>query len=210
MTEDEAIAQLTQRLNVPRETISALRHVADLIMTENRNQNLIASGTEASIWERHILDSAQLLLLVRACDGTWLDVGTGAGFPGLVLAVMTQSEHVFVERRAKRAEFLRAAAATLSISSRVRVVQRSVEQLREVPVEIITARAVMSLNAILEATRHLADRSTTWLLHKGRNARFEVDVAAAVWNADFEMLPSITASDAAIVRVRNFTGRVAR
>lgn len=207
MSEDDVIAVLTERMSVPRETIDALRRLAGMIIAENSDQNLIASSTRNSIWDRHILDSAQLLPFAPNEHQSWLDVGTGAGFPGLVLAVMTQSMHILVEPRRRRAEFLQRTAAALGIAARVDVVQQSVERFHGGPIGVITARAVMSLANILTATHHLANRSTIWLLHKGRGAQLEVDAAELMWNAKFEMLPSMTAADASIVRVSEFCGK---
>lgn len=203
MTELDAI----DALSVSRETLQKLEELVGLVLAENGNQNLIATSTGATIWDRHILDSAQLVDFAPARERCWLDVGSGAGFPGLVLAILTRSQHVLVEPRRRRAEFLEQAAKSLGINQSVRIVQTPVEKFEHPPVGTITARAVASVAKLLSVTHHLADQSTAWLLHKGRSARAEVDEARALWNADFELLPSCTAPDAAIVRVTSLTAR---
>lgn len=209
MTKAEAIAVIRD-LGVSRETFPKLEELAHLVLVGNASQNLIAKSTEETIWGRHILDSAQLLDHIRDRERCWLDVGSGAGFPGLVLALLTQSEHVLVEPRRRRAEFLDQAARSLEVNQRVRVLQSAVEKIEHRQVGTVTARAVASIDKLLSATHHLADRSTTWLLHKGRSAGAEVDQAKALWNAEFEMLPSVTDSQSAIVRVTDLTGRRSR
>ncbi len=206
MTESEVSDILTVQMGVSRETLKMLQTLVALVIAENRNQNLIASGSEASIWDRHILDSAQLYGLAPAHSGCWLDVGTGAGFPGLVLAAMTNSEHVLVEPRRKRAEFLTRAVDALGLMDRVHVIRTPVEKIVRPPVDVITARAVASLDKLLGATRQLAGPSTVWLLHKGRSAQAEIDEVGRRWSASFQMLPSLTDRDAAIVHVRDLRG----
>lgn len=98
------------------------------------------------------------------------------------------------------------AAETLGLSQRVQIVQRTVERVHRDPVDIITARAVASLANILHATRHLACRSTIWLLHKGRTVGDELAVARSSWDAEFEMIASSTDPEASIVRVSTLTG----
>lgn len=194
-------------IRVPRGTEAALSKLVDLVLSENQSQNLIAKSTEAVIWERHIRDSTQLVGLSGAHERTWLDVGTGAGFPGLVLAVLLQSEHVLTEPRRRRAEFLTRASEELGIDEKVTVIQSLVEKVRLAPFGTITARAVTTVDALLLATRHLADAGTTWLLHKGKSASKEVEQASAAWSARFELLPSVTSAEASIVRVTEFAGR---
>lgn len=197
---------LTSRLDVSREDIDKLRMLVSLVIAANASQNLIAKPTELEIWDRHVLDSAQLLGLAQRDARTWLDVGTGAGFPGLVLAIMTRSDHMLIEPRKRRAEFLMRAAEALCLADRVQVVVSPVERFMHAPFDFITARAVSSLTNILHITQHLANLSTVWLLHKGRSARVEVDAAASAWTANVELLASMTDAQAAIVRVSAFTG----
>lgn len=208
MTEADAFAAI-EAMNVPRETLIKLQEFAGLVLAENQSQNLIARSTESRIWERHMLDSAQLLTIAGDQTRCSLDVGSGAGFPGMVLAILSGSEHVLVEPRRRRADFLTRVADALELTN-VRVVQSTVETLTRSPVGTITARAVASLGTLLLSTQHLADASTTWLLHRGRNASFEVDEIRPVWNAQFDLIPSLTDPSASIVRVRELAEVSAR
>lgn len=207
MSEDQVVAVLMTRWNVSRETIARLRTFVELLLAENQHQNLIARSTEAGVWDRHILDSAQLLDFAKPTKGCWLDVGTGAGFPGLVLAILSRCEHILVEPRRRRADFLSSVVSGLGLSDRVEVVQQEVERVKRPACRVITARAVSSIEAVVTATRHFSDDSTAWLLHKGRSAAAEAAAARSVLCADVEMYPSMTDSEASIVKVTGLASR---
>lgn len=190
-------------LRVPRETIGQLNTFTDMILAENRRQNLVSQSTTANMSNRHIADSAQLVRLAPVDATSWLDVGTGAGLPGVVNALMTQASHCFVEPRRLRAKFLREVIARFDLAQRVIVEEKRVEAVQPRTWSIITARAFASLTKTIDATRHLSDGRTTWLLHKGRTAGRELEQARSVIAADFEMIPSITDPEASIVKVTN-------
>lgn len=207
MTEEEAQAILRSRYGVSRETMDKLAAFRKLLFTENKVQNLIASSTEHEFWARHILDSVQIVDLVPDGANSWLDVGTGAGLPGLVLVPLTQAQHHLVEPRKRRAEFLRTAARTLGVSLRVEVIAAKVELVRRAPVHVITARAFASLNKTLAATYHLGDENTVWVLNKGRRAAAELEEAQSGWAGEFCMHSSVTDVDASLVTVANVRPR---
>lgn len=202
MIEAKSRDNFAREFSVSRETMDKLDEYASLIETTSASQNLIAQSTIPHFWDRHMFDSAQLLRLIERPDGTWLDVGSGAGFPGIVIALMTKLRYVLVEPRRLRAEFLNFAVHRLGLADRVDVVQKRVETVKELTVNVITARAFASLTETLKATRHLGNERTTWLLHKGRNAKSEVAEAQQAFAAEFDLFPSLTAPDAALVRVR--------
>src|SRR5262245_8863545 len=105
----EKLAACTGR-NVPRETMERLEHYVRLLLDEHERQKRIARATVEEVWERHILDSAQLVRFAPRPDSSWLDIGSGAGLPGLVIAILTQGPVTLVEPRKLRADFLRSAA----------------------------------------------------------------------------------------------------
>lgn len=198
MTEDEARAWVRAHLGVSRET--ALADFAARVTTENAHQNLIAAATVAHIWQRHIVDSAQLVRLADgAPEGDWIDIGSGAGFPGMVVALATERAVTLVEPRRRRAEFLAAAAESLGLGNRVAVVAKKVERIAPGRAAVISARAVAALPALFSAARHLSTPKTRWLLPKGRSAREEVAAAACAWHGVFHVEQSVTDSDALIV-----------
>jgi 16S rRNA (guanine527-N7)-methyltransferase len=199
MTEEEARQWVRERFGVSRETM--VERFGAILVAEAEHQNLIARSTLDALWSRHLTDSAQLVPLAEnAADGVWLDVGSGAGLPGLVVALLTDRPIVLVEPRAKRVQFLRDAATQLGIADRVTVIGSKVESYRPAaPVAVVSARAVAELSALLLSTIHSTDSSTVWLLPKGRSAQSEVDAARAKWQGRFHVEPSITQPDSGIV-----------
>jgi 16S rRNA (guanine527-N7)-methyltransferase len=204
MTEDEAKAWIRERFGVEGEGVMA--RFADLVTDESARQNLIAPSTLDSIWSRHIVDSAQLIGLAAESEGDWLDIGTGAGFPGLVVAALTKRRTILVEPRKRRVEFLQSAANTLGIADRVSVVASKVESVNE-PVAVISARAVSYLGSLFASAVQCSRRNTLWILPKGRTAREEVAVAEQTWHGVFHVEQSITDPESLIVLAKGVSRR---
>ena len=193
----EQIAAAAGR-DVSRETSERLERYVDLLLDENGRQNLIARSTVDEIWRRHIIDSAQIVAFAPRPDSSWLDIGSGAGLPGLVIAILTEGPVALVEPRKLRAEFLQRAAETLGLSERVRVHAAKAERISGT-FDIITARAVASFEALLRISRHLSTDKTRWLFPKGKSAQSELDEARRTWQGEFRLEPSRTDPDAAII-----------
>lgn len=202
MTEAEARDWIRGRFGVSRET--RLDRYAALLRAEAENQNLIARSTLKEMWGRHFLDSAQLLpLAADAGEGVWLDVGSGAGLPGMIAAILTERPIVLAEPRARRVAFLRAVANELDLSARVVVHPGKIESYRASgPVAVVSARAVSELSQLIASAIHCTDLSTIWVLPKGRNAQSEVVVAKRAWQGMFHVEPSLTQLDSGIVVAR--------
>ncbi|MES2444055.1 MAG: 16S rRNA (guanine(527)-N(7))-methyltransferase RsmG [Pseudomonadota bacterium] len=202
MTEDEARLWVRERFGVPRETM--LGRFANILRAESAYQNLISAASFDHLWARHLVDSAQLLPLAEGAEkGDWIDVGAGAGFPGLVIAILSDRRTVLVEPRAKRAAFLREAAAALDLGAQVAVVASRVEVYKPAkPAAIVSARAVAALPSLFQSTIHCTDSSTVWLLPKGQNAHSEVEAARHAWQGVFHVEPSITQPESGIVVAR--------
>ncbi len=202
MTEDQARAWLDTTLCVSRETVAMLERLIAATLAENDTQNLIARSTIDHFWARHIVDSAQLLPLAER-DGAWADLGSGAGFPGLVVAILTKRPVMLIEVRRKRAEHLRAMIEHLGLGPRVKVHHGKVEAARP-PQQagafaVISARAYAPLDRLLASAIHLADRKTRWVLPKGRGAASELEAIAGTWQGSFRVEPSVTDTEAAII-----------
>ncbi len=186
---------------VPRETRAKLDRLCDLVIAENAHQNLVALKSIDQIEVRHVLDSLQLL--DHVLPGPLIDIGTGAGFPGLVLACCRDDPVHLVEPRARRAAFLRNAVDALGLNMMTTVWQCRIEQAPLRGAVTITARAVASLDDIFAAAQSVAAVGTRWVLPKGRSAQSELDTARRSWQGDFELVPSITDPDARIVLATN-------
>ncbi len=170
---------------------------ASLLVEWQMRMNLVAPSTLAMMWGRHFADSAQLGQLSRT-PATWLDLGSGAGFPSLVLALLTPGHFHLVESTTKKCRFLNEVASALNLTDRVTVHNCRIESLpRSVP-DIITARACASLTQLFEWGL-LHSKSARWLLLKGRTAADEVEVARATFTFDHHLIASRTDPDARIV-----------
>ncbi|PKP94362.1 MAG: 16S rRNA (guanine(527)-N(7))-methyltransferase RsmG [Alphaproteobacteria bacterium HGW-Alphaproteobacteria-16] len=202
MMEDEARAWIRDRYDVSRET--RLAAFVELLRAEAAAQNLIAPSTLEHIWARHIVDSAQLVAHAPE-NGVWLDIGSGAGLPGLVVAILRDAPVELVEPRKLRTAFLESAAGQLGLTN-VTVQTAKVERTKGYAA-IVSARAVSSLNDLFRIAAHRTDRSTLWLLPKGRSAQSEVEDARRSWQGSFHVEPSITAPDSLIVVAREVRSR---
>ena len=213
MTEESAKLWLAETLNVSRETFSALDAYVALILDEMTRQNLIAPSTAPHIWARHIVDSAQLLLHTdRDRNGLWLDLGSGAGLPGMVIALLTNRPVRMVESRRLRHEFLSRCVTELGLSGRVAVEAGKLEAMAPVTADVISARAFAPLPKLLTLAARFADESTRWVLPKGANAAIELDEARRHWVAHFQIKASVTSDDSGILvgTVKGKAGRAGR
>jgi 16S rRNA (guanine527-N7)-methyltransferase len=197
MDEQSAREWLAHNCDVSRETLERLDSFVDLLRDENARQNLVAQSSLDSVWDRHIVDSAQLFRLGKGAD-RWLDLGSGAGFPGLVIALLGGSV-TLVEERRLRADFLTRAADQLGVSKSVEIVRSRAESYQAPPFETISARAFAPLDRLFGVAAHLAAPQTRWVLPKGRNAKSELEAAQASWQGEFRLEASVTDPEALIV-----------
>jgi 16S rRNA (guanine527-N7)-methyltransferase len=181
---------------VSRETLEKLEAYVSLLRGESERQNLVAASTLAAVWERHILDSAQLARFEPRRGAAWADIGSGAGFPGIVLACLVDGPVTLIEPRRLRAEFLHRVTESLSLHACVfgGKVERAQGQY-----DIITARAVGNLSQLLKISAHLSTRKTVWALPKGRRAARELVEAQRAWHGVFHVEQSVTDADSEIV-----------
>ena len=185
-------------IEVSRETQSGLDRYVALLLDENERQNLIGQSTVQEIWDRHIADSAQLVRFAPRPDSSWLDIGSGAGLPGMVIAILTHGPVTLVEPRKLRANFLQRSVETLGLASRVTVHAAKVERITGT-FDVITARAVASLEALLRISQHLSTDKTVWVFPKGKTAQSELAEARRTWQGEFRLEPSVTSGEAAIL-----------
>jgi 16S rRNA (guanine527-N7)-methyltransferase len=202
MTEEEAQSWLAETFDVSRETQERLKAFIAFLRAEAQLQNLISAATLDQIWARHIVDSVQLLRFAPG-NGDWLDLGSGAGFPGLIIPMLSNHRVVLVESRAKRIDFLERAIELLGMEDVAVVAGMPLERLETAPYSVISARAFAPLPRLLELSYRFSTDNTMWLLPKGRNAVKELEDVRDHWNLDFAVEASITDSEAGIL-----TGRV--
>ncbi len=200
MTEEEAKDWLARHCRVSRETMEKLGAFVDAVIAENRHQNLISAATVPEIWGRHVVDSAQLLTLHPEFDSAlpWLDLGTGAGFPGMIIAILSDFPVILVESRRKRIDFLARQAKKQGLGN-VTIHGGRLETLETQKASVISARAFAPLSKLFELAHRFSTEKTLWLLPKGRSAREELESARSSWQGVFHVEPSLTDADAAII-----------
>ena len=174
---------------VSRETFERLTRFVALLREENARQNLVSAATLGQVWDRHIVDSAQLVRYEPRPRASWVDIGSGAGLPGIVVACLVAGPVTLVEPRRLRSEFLHKVCESLGL--RATVICARAERV-EGKFEVITARAVAPLPQLLKISAHLSTRNTVWALPKGRSGKAELAEAARNWHFDAKEEPSCT------------------
>ncbi|HKY80398.1 MAG TPA: 16S rRNA (guanine(527)-N(7))-methyltransferase RsmG [Sphingobium sp.] len=207
MTEGEARLWLEQHHAVPRETFQKLERYVEILLAGMSEQNLIAESTRDHVWARHIVDSAQLLpLAIKAGEGAWVDLGSGAGLPAVVMAILSPRPVMMIESRRKRIDFLNQAISELRLSN-ASVFGGRVETVDPMDAAVISARAYAPLPRLLESARHLSTDRTIWVLPKGRNAENELEAARSTWQGVFHVERSVTDLDSAIIVAHSVASR---
>ena len=188
--------------------VERLARFSELLLEENQRQNLISKPSEAALWQRQFADSAQLLRFVpretlTASPGViWLDLGTGAGFPGLVLAaLLPESRFILVESRARRVEFLQRCVDHLGLGN-CAVKGEQLQRVEPFAASVITARAFATLEKLLRLSAPFSTKATRYLLPKGRSAAHELSTQSKTIRTMFHVEHSLTDRDAGIILSR--------
>lgn len=188
--------------DVSRETMARLWEFSELVQHWTRHINLVSMSDRSLLWDRHIRDSAQLFDLVQQDWRLWLDLGSGAGFPGVVMAIMAQQSTadrrvVLVESDSRKATFLRTAIRRLELNAVVHAMR--VADIPPQNADVISARALAALPTLIGfAQPHLA-ASGIGLFPKGRQAASEIEAARREWRFDLTAIPSRTDPDGTII-----------
>jgi 16S rRNA (guanine527-N7)-methyltransferase len=197
---------LAAQTGVSRETLARLKAYADMLADWNERHNLVARSTLPDLWRRHFWDSAQLAYHVPATAKTLADLGSGAGFPGLVLAAMRPDVAVTLyEATTKKCAFLQAAAERMALH--VEIENARMEDLSPRPFDVVTARACAPLPRLLEYAHRFVSPNTVCLFLKGQNVGSELTEATKYWNMKLSQVPSQTDPSGAIVIVRELGPR---
>ena len=193
-------------VDVSRETIQALEEFTGLLTKWNRSINLVAKSTIADIWQRHIVDSAQILTWETQNRQNWLDIGSGGGLPGMIVSIILHELDpsaivTLVESDQRKAAFLRSAATALNLNAKIKA--QRVEALLPANANVLSARALTSLNGLFDSgERHLLPDGCLLLL-KGRTYADEIAEARKTWHFDVVTRPSMTDNEAKMLMIRN-------
>lgn len=184
---------------VSRETMERLSIYADLLCKWQKSINLVSSSTLEDLWRRHFLDSAQLWTLLPQGAKTLVDMGSGAGFPGMVLAIMGVDTVHLIESDQRKCAFLREVARETGISVTVHATR--IETATVCPVDVVTSRALASLDKLLDLSSRFRTEHTICLFPKGQTADIELTGAQQTWTLRTETFPSLTDANATILRL---------
>ena len=202
--------EFIKSLNVSRETLNSFYEYETLLSKWNEKINLVSKNTLVDIWERHFLDSGQIIKHVEASGKRWVDVGSGAGFPGLVVALLLRDRKidcdlVLVEKNPKKGFFLSEVIRKLKLS--VEVVNDNIDTLEPLKADILTARAFSDLNKLIEIAFRHRKKEGICLFLKGENYRMELDKTLNYWFFDYDIVDSLSSSSGKIIRVKKIFKR---
>ncbi len=190
--------------DVSRETLDDLGHYVDLIIKWNPKINLVSRSTLDDIWSRHIEDSLQVYFHVRPNNCHWLDIGSGGGLPGLVIAILAKHDDqgvsvTLMESDQRKSVFLRTVIRELNLPAKV--VTDRIELAEPVKADILSARALADLSMLMDfSERHLSQDGYA-LFQKGKNWQSEVQAAQESWQFELEVFKSITDEDAVVLKI---------
>ena len=188
---------------VPRETIAPLKEFTSKLLTWNQSINLIAGSTEEDLWERHIVDSAQLLKTLPE-SGKILDLGSGGGLPALVIGIITKYSglplHIdMIEKDARKCAFLKHVVLHFDLSANV--YNQSINQVKPTPYDAVTSRALADLEALIGFAEPRIKKGGYCVFPKGKNSKQEIESALLSWNFDYKSIQSVTSDEAKILKI---------
>ena len=200
-------ANFADIFDVSRETMDRLDAYAALLVKWNPKINLVAKSTIPDVWRRHMADSAQLWAMAPSGARSWMDIGSGAGFPGLVIAAIAAEKSPglkvsLVESDRRKSVFLQSAAREMGIT--VEVITKRIEALEPQNADILSARALSSLTQLLEFAEKHRNTDGVCLFPKGVRVDSELTEASSCWHMAYETFPSMTDADAVILRIGEF------
>jgi len=184
---------------VPRETEEKLEIYARLLREWNEKFNLVASSTIPALWLRHFLDSAQLIKFIPKNSSSLSDLGSGAGFPGMVLAIMGVPSVHLIESIGKKANFLGVVAAELGLD--VTVHNARTEDIRGLKTDLVTARALKPLPQLLSLAKPLTHKNSICLFLKGQQAEAELTEARKYWTFALEKHSSLSDPSGSVLKI---------
>lgn len=203
ITEATAKKLLSELPDVSRETMDKLDIFHGLLAKWTASINLISKPTRDQIWSRHILDSAQIWQHKPSKHKIWVDIGTGGGFPGLILAIMAEddTEFHFVESDARKCAFLRNASREVGVS--VTVHTQRIESMSGLCADVVSARALATVDKLLTLTTDILADDGVCMFQKGAACDIEIEEAQNNWAFLYDIKPSITSNEGALLTIKD-------
>ena len=206
------IATFSRFTQVSRETISSLKKYEDILIKANKSLNLIGNSTINDIWTRHFLDSAQVIDFIDKNDKTLVDLGSGAGFPGLVLAITLKDRKIplkikLIDKSPKKVKFLKNLISELQLN--VEVINKNI---LEEPIkffdDVFTARAFKPLKMILQLMHNKAQNLKKIFIFLGKTGKSELLQASKSWDIEYKQRVSVTSNDSIIKEINRLKKKI--
>ena len=199
------IATFTRITRVSRETITSLKKYEDILTKTNKSQNLIGNSTIKDMWTRHFLDSAQVIDFIDKNDKTLIDLGSGAGFPSLVLAVISKDRKIplkikLIEKSSKKTKFLKKLIDELQLDAEV-INKNIFEYPKKLSEDVFVARAFKPLKIILPLIHNKAENWKKIFIFLGKTGKNELLQASKSWHIEYKQRVSVTSSDSIVIEI---------
>ena len=206
------IDTFTRLTQVSRETITSLKKYEDTLIKANKTLNLIGNSTINDIWTRHFLDSAQVIDFIDKNDSALADLGSGAGFPGLVLAITLRDRKIplkikLIEKSPKKVNFLRDLINKLHLDVEV-VNQNILEDPKKLFEDVFVARAFKPLKVILELIHNKAENWKKILIFLGKTGKNELLQASKIWDIEYKQRVSVKSDDSNIIEINKLKKKI--
>ena len=190
---------------VSRETITSLKKYEEILIKENTKLNLIGNSTISNIWIRHFLDSAQVIDFIDKNDKSLVDVGSGAGFPGLVLAIILKDRKIplkvkLIEKSPKKVKFLNNLINELNLKVEV-INQNILENQKNLTDDVFVVRAFKPLKIILELMHNKAKNMRKFFVFLGKSGKSELHEVSKCWDIEYKQRMSVTSDDSIVIEI---------
>ena len=198
MQDNEVINILQNQLNYSTKSISAIKIFVDKLLEANKKHNFISESTEKDIWHRHVLDSAQLVKFIDFTKGSLSDLGSGAGFPGMILAIFNDNKDFHVklyEKSPVKRAFLEEIKRKLSLKVNIfgNIYEETIES------DVVVCRAFKKLETIIQVSREIVKKPHKLIILKGQNAQEELNKALKKEKYDYKLEKSVTNNNSRII-----------
>ena len=199
------ISTFTRITRVSRETITSLKKYEDILTKTNKSQNLIGNSTINDIWTRHFLDSVQVIDFIDKNDKTLIDIGSGAGFPGLVLAITSKDRKIplkikLIEKSSKKTKFLKKLIDELQLDAEV-INKNIFEYPKKLSGDVFVTRAFKPLKIILPLIHNKAENWKKIFIFLGKTGKSELLHASKSWDIEYKQRVSVTSNDSIVIEI---------
>ena len=193
--------EIVHRFNLSKAQVEKIDFFLTSLTNFNKHTNLVGKSTLENIWDRHVLDCLQLTKHINSKQSKIVDLGTGAGLPGLLLSIIGYKEVLMIDSVKKKTDFVYKIIKDLSLSAKIKT--KRIEKGPHSQHDIVVSRALAPLNKLLTYARMYSNKNTTSLFLKGRNVNTEIDIAMKMFFFDFEKIDSVSTGDGCVLKIKN-------